>query len=225
MSGFDPNLERLHLNELPADAAAALRAAPGTAERLAALRESDGDVRARYPSLPRRRQASPARRGGLVLALAAAVALIVVTQSPPPVADPPGLEIATAKGEPVLELWRDDPDGPQVLSDGDPVAAGATLQARVAGAGLPVALLLSLDGRGVVTRHYAGPVKPGTQALPVAYTLDDAPEFERFLLVVGQESPDPAVVETALRRAGANGAIVLPSNLRWRTTTLRKESP
>jgi anti-sigma-K factor RskA len=66
-------------------------------------------------------------------------------------------------------------------------------------------LILSLDGRGRVTRHF--PMPPGKPCLlelntkillPVAIELDDAPRFERFFFIT---SPYPIDVEDVLRRA------------------------
>jgi hypothetical protein len=70
-------------------------------------------------------------------------------------------------------------------------------------------VILSVDGRGAVTRHLpavgeqAAPLRPGgTVALEDAYRLDDAPRLERFYLVAADE---PFALEPVLVLAGSTG--------------------
>ena len=72
-------------------------------------------------------------------------------------------------------------------------------------------VILSVDGRGVVTRHlpvHGTQSAPLTSGRPVAltqsYELDDAPGFERFMLVTADEPFTVTVVEDALRRQHAS---------------------
>jgi hypothetical protein len=98
-------------------------------------------------------------------------------------------------------------------------------------------VILSVDGRGVVTRHL--PVN-GTQAAPLmsgrpvalaqSYELDDAPGFERFVLVAADEPFAVTAVEDALRRqhaslgAAANERRVdLPDSMDQFTLVVKKE--
>jgi hypothetical protein len=66
-------------------------------------------------------------------------------------------------------------------------------------------IILSLDGRGTVTLHYPAPPSTNTRIeknrrilLPSSYELDDAPGFERFILVT---SRTPIDVRLAYRAA------------------------
>jgi hypothetical protein len=66
-------------------------------------------------------------------------------------------------------------------------------------------IILSLDGRGTVTLHYPAPPSTNTRIeknrkilLPRSYELDDAPGFERFILIT---SRTPINVRAAYRAA------------------------
>jgi hypothetical protein len=70
-------------------------------------------------------------------------------------------------------------------------------------------VIFSVDGRSAVTLHY--PYRPGQSTqlvsgrrtfLSEAYTLDDAPDFEVFIMVV---SAEPLDAQTVLRTARALG--------------------
>jgi hypothetical protein len=72
-------------------------------------------------------------------------------------------------------------------------------------AGRRYGVVVSIDGRGRVTRHLprtgdrAAPLRAGAPVpLPEAYRLDDAPGFERFFLVT---SDAPFSVELVVRAA------------------------
>lgn len=98
-------------------------------------------------------------------------------------------------------------------------------------------VILSVDGRGVVTRHlpvHGTASAPLTSGRPVAlaqsYELDDAPGFERFLLVAADEPFSVAAVEDALRRQHASlGAAAnerrldLPGSMDQFSLVVRKE--
>jgi hypothetical protein len=100
------------------------------------------------------------------------------------------------------------------------------------------ALAFSIDGRGVLTRHHpaAGrdarlkPQASGEAYFGAAYELDDAPEFERFWLVL---SPCPLSEEPVLAAArrlsrdvaqAREAALVLPPGYEQSEILLRKEA-
>ncbi|MEZ4235202.1 MAG: hypothetical protein R3F59_03370 [Myxococcota bacterium] len=84
-----------------------------------------------------------------------------------------------------LELWRRTPLGAERLRDGDWADEGDVVQLAVRSQGVR-ATILSVDGRGVVTEHLAPRSVPaGWVPLDHAFELDDAPGYERFLLLVG----------------------------------------
>jgi len=248
-------LERLALGELPAAQAEEIRrrlaAEEGGAARLEALRLSNREVLAAHP--PRviagaiqaknarlerdgQREGAP-RRGlawGLGLAAPAAAALLVVALSPG-VTQTPSAETTRMKGlEPRLVVHRKAGGDAETLSDGATVRAHDLLQLAYVAAGQRYGVIVSLDGGGAVTRHLpAGGTDAaaldgqGATLLPNAYELDDAPTFERFVLVTS-DSPFP--VETALAAArdivadagAATRPLALPEGLKQTSIVLRK---
>jgi hypothetical protein len=85
------------------------------------------------------------------------------------------------------------------------------------------AVLVSLDGRGVTTPHFptsgagAGKAPQGRTLLDTAYALDDAPGFERFVLVVGPNVTAERVVDAAKAVARTPSATTdrLPLPAEW----------
>lgn len=101
---------------------------------------------------------------------------------------------------------------PERLSNGAHAARGDLLQlAYAAGPDGRFGVLLSIDGAGRVTQHLpepgasaAAPLRsPREIRLPSAYELDDAPGFERFLLITAaQQFPVAAALDAARALAG-----------------------
>lgn len=240
-------LERLALGELPAPQADEIRrrleAEPGGAERLAALRTSDREILAAHP--PRvmaasiRERAQAPKRGrvlawGAAVAAPVAAAILVVAFSggPPPVSP---VETTRMKGlEPSLVLHRKAGSDAETLSDGATARAQDLLQLAYVAAGRRYGVILSMDGGGAITRHLpvGGSVAAaldlqGATLLPHAYELDDAPGFERFVLV---SSDSPFEVETALAAARAvvsdpeasTRPLALPEGLQQTSIVVRK---
>ena len=93
-----------------------------------------------------------------------------------------------------LFVYRNE-DGKAVrLSNGTKVAEGDILQLSYVCADPEYALIVSVDGNGVVTSHFpedstdsALLEKGGEFPLSYSYKLDDAPSFERFYLVTSNE--------------------------------------
>jgi hypothetical protein len=118
-----------------------------------------------------------------------------------------------APGTPQLWVYRQrtvaNSQQPERLSDGARAARGDLLQlAYASGRDGRYGVLLSIDGAGRVTQHLPEPGastaatlrSPNEINLPSAYELDDAPGFERFLLIT---SPQPFPVASALNAARA----------------------
>lgn len=173
---------------------------------------------------------------GLELAVVAALLVAVVRPSVlppalhgvhPDLALPEGVdaeELAAAgvriKGEADLLVHRLGEAGPELLPDGARAAPGDTVQLQVV-PGTYVgghALVVSVDGRGSLTRHYAGPLpEGGALALPRSFRLDDAPAFERFVLVLSPEGPVDTAVIDEIRSRG------VPASAPYLTHTLVKD--
>lgn len=243
-------VERLHQGDLPPAEAAAVRARlaeEGGLSRLDALARDDARFAEAHPVAPaaaeiRRRAAEPVRRrvrpGRMLVAmvpLAAAAAAVFVLG---PLARRDGGDddgVRLKGGSPHLAVHRQRTGAePEVLARGARARAGDLLQLTVVSAGRPYGVVVSVDGRGVVTRHGPG---DGPRAAPLsargavplahAYRLDDAPEFERFFLVTGGSPFETGPVVEAIRRLAAEGGARagspgLPPGLAWSDFVLEK---
>ncbi len=226
-------LEQLHAGELDQDTAAALRArieAQGVQSELEELAASDADILARLPAPAMadaiRGRARPRRLwvAAPVLAAAMGLALFALPVSPEtPLPDEPVLEPTNIKGGVRLLVFRQGPEGQQELRDGELARPGDRLQLMSVAGSFPHALVFSVDGSGVLTEHRVGPYQGGTHALPDSYELDDAPEFERFFLVVSAQPIDAEPIFEQAQGLSPQDPLELPSELLWASTTLRKE--
>lgn len=242
-------LERAHLGELPPAEAAALadRLTPDQRAHLAELAAEDAALQVSHPPAKvaaeiRRRAGLSVRRKatawGLGLTVAAAAAAALLVTAPPPASPRQAVAVDApadglrAKGDPRLLVFRNAGAEPELLLDGAQAKAGDALQLGViAEAGLH-GVIVSLDGAGVVTRHW--PEGEGDTALPAgrvvldfSYVLDDAPAHERFVLVTADDALDPAAVEAAAQAVAAGAdpqttPLALPEGWRQATLTLRK---
>ena len=254
-------LERLALGELSAAEAARVRerveAEPGGLERLAELERSDGEILERYAPRPMAARiegrlaveprAKAPRRWWIPAAPLAAAALAVAVwvampeshkvevqkkvknHTPHPPAH--GAETERVKGRPQLMVFRDVAGDDEHLEDGDVASAGDLLQVKYRAGDARYGVILSIDGRGGVTRHFpeetGGSTKlelGGAIALERSYELDDAPEFERFILVSSRQQ---IVVEDVVRAAaglgdGAEDQLVLAEGLEQTSLLLKK---
>jgi hypothetical protein len=157
------------------------------------------------------------------------------------VAQPTQAETERAKGlAPSLRVYRRRADGPQLLADGQRVEAGDVLQLGYVAPGMSHAVLLSLDGRGQVTLHWPASKEASTQLskeaqgeqlLPTAYELDDAPRFERFVLITARRSlhvPELLRAARDLARQGAqarSAPLLLPVHTEQVSVWLDKGGP
>lgn len=257
-------LERYRADDLPAAQAAGLREAiaadEGLRQRLAALERSDADILAAYPpavfaasvtrraaregtatnelvpkSPPRRPAWAPALAAGLVVLVAGGVLWRVNPPAPgessevSPSGDRPkggslGLHVYRKGGE--LRVER--------LNPGDVARPLDLVQLAYQAGGHRYGVIVSIDGRGVVTRHlptegdWAAALQAGGAiALDTAYRLDDAPRLERFYMVAADQPFPVSSVLAAAGRAGLDPSITdrLPLGGRFAQASflLRKE--
>jgi hypothetical protein len=138
---------------------------------------------------------------------------------------------------PKLLLFRQTGQGVETLASGNQAHENDVIQLAYQAAGRRHGVIVSIDGRGVVTRHMP---KTGTRSVeldsggPVplaeAYRLDDAPRFERFILVASDEPFAVELVVDAARRAIEDGklepsaSLPLPDSFDQFTFMLNKES-
>lgn len=224
-------VERLRLGELPPEVAARVRArleARGELGRVQALAADDAAILARHPSLPRHVLArvaagAPERRAGAVrwvplLAVVAATMVLAlrvpieagVPRSSSSSGDPTERTDLTdrMKGDPALFVWRERAGASPVrVRDGDRAEAGDRLRLVFERGDFAAAALYSIDGRGTVTEHLAPGVAAPRVTLPSSFVLDDAPDFERFLLVLAREpfgDPELRALGSALEALAAS---------------------
>jgi hypothetical protein len=233
-------LERYRLGEKTSDEAAAferrLHGDDELRQRLEALEASDEGIRRRYPPavlaaavrqrLEARAEDAPRVAGGVfglrwrTVAVLAGV-LVLVVLAGPQLPGPGDESHDRIKGlEPTLLLFRKTPEGSEPLQDGATARAGDLIRIGYRAAGQGWGVILSVDGRGVVTQHLP---RDGVQAarlsaesqvlLDSAYELDDAPRWERFYFVAGSAPFDATPVIEAARGVAASGAASPPPAL------------
>ncbi|MEE9386065.1 MAG: hypothetical protein V3V08_21855 [Nannocystaceae bacterium] len=159
-----------------------------------------------------------------------------------PVAPTAEIESTRSKGmAPHLTVARKRGSEIEQLEDGSAVQPGDVLQLGYVASGRTHGVILSFDGRGVVTLHHPAQVSASTEldglgevALDFSYQLDDAPNFERFMFVtfdreqVVASSVDAAAIvraaETLARDKAARTrqSLALPDAFEQSSLLLRK---
>jgi hypothetical protein len=225
-------LERYALGELPDEEKEEIRLLSSSIPEIqAALEEissSNHDILALYPPLTVKasltthleetsKKPFPLRRF-LTISSVVATFLILILVLPLLKQKPriihPGSEqdISLVKGIPAVDLsrtqllvYRKIQDGVEILSDGERARTGDLLQLAYVTTEDSYGMILSIDGRGVVTLHLpeskgaSTKLEGGKQCLlPSAFELDDAPEFERFFFLT---SNSPIDVDGVLKEA------------------------
>jgi hypothetical protein len=231
----DWELERYLLGELPSTRMEEIKKLLETdselREELAALKRSNEEILKQYPPgtvVPQMKvqfeksRAAKETRPILIKRLiyatpvlaAALVALIIVFQNPGghTTQDIQGLQGTRIKGtetidvsKPHILVHRKANDTVELLESGDKASAGDLLQIAYMSVGATYGVILSIDGRGVVTLHYPEsedkePIldQDKKTLLPTSYELDDAPDFERFFFITSKSIID---VQTILKSA------------------------
>lgn len=252
----DITLERYRLNELPANEAsqlaARLAADNDLRNRLAALEASDHQIRSELPAavlakgiasrltftapaatspLSWMRWALPAG-GALMLAFFIVRPLALEPTVAPPVATADNERVKGADG--ALAIYRRTDRGSELLADGDRARTGDLLRIGYKVASPGYGIILSVDGRGLVTRHLpaagerAVPLASGdTVLLDSSYELDDAPRWERFYLVTSPSAFEIEPVLKALGRAAplaGSPTLTLGPDLEHVTFVLQKDT-
>lgn len=140
------------------------------------------------------------------------------------------------KGKARLMVFRNAGDRAERLEQDALVREGDVIQLRYNAGGRRYGVIASVDGAGVVTLHFpasedappeATALAKETTSLPHAYSLDDAPRFERFFFITANEPIDlraglAALHELAQRDDSADAELELPAGLRQWSLRLRK---
>lgn len=231
-------LERYLLGELAPpemeDVRKAAQSDGAVARRLEELRQSNGEILRKYPpeSIVRQvhgraytaRSVRPKPGSGHHFGmLPRAAALIVVLlfvllpiyqrleQRPPQGTEP---ETRMKGGGPSLLLYRKVPSGSERLDEGSLAHKGDMIQIAYQGSDHGFGVIVSLDGRGVVTLHLP---ERGSQSarletgrlvpLESAFELDDAPRWECFYFITAAQ---PFPVDLILQAAHKLNAAETP---------------
>ncbi len=247
-------IEKAALGEATEAERQQVEASEGSAGRMAALRESNAEILARYPvgpavaELQRRVAASqrrPRRRAMMwlpvaVMAAGSVLALLFLPQLRP------GGDSATSDGVrtkgllPHLVAFRQPAAGARgqtqgqadELADGAIARAGESVQLGYVAAGQRYGVLISIDGRGGVTLHLPASeselspaLRQGGQALlEQSFRLDDAPRFERFFLVSSPDQPFSVAEVMRSARKLANNSTLAETALLGLPAGLRQSS-
>ena len=184
--------------------------------RIDDLRRSNEDILRRYPPermIPdiRRRADESSSHSGRVrkvaipaFAAAALVAVAVLFGIDKAAFYRHTAEDTRFKGDSAIYVYRKNASGIERLKNGDRASERDLVQIAFISPD-PYAIVLSIDGRGTVTLHSpiredASTAVPAgrTVAVARAYELDDAPGFERFILIT---SGQPLTIRETLRSA------------------------
>ncbi len=185
----------------------------------------------------------------MTAAAIAAIATIAIVVVPRDVGRPAVVDSRGAHGtdddrddrikglRPALAVYRRTADGSETLADGAVTRPGDLLRIGYRAAGRAYGVILSVDGRGI---GHAAPAprrlraaalrREATVLLDQAYELDDAPRWERFYFVTGDEPFAVAPILDAARRIAANdlgshaAALPLPPGLEQSSFSIQKET-
>ena len=245
-------LERHRLGELPPDEAArvdeALAGDPEARAQVDGLREDDARILDAHPPrvmaaairerIERESRATSPPRARVPVLSAAAAALCLLAFLPLAL-QRSSLPETRIKGlAPSLLVFRESANRPEPLAASSVARADDVIQLAYQAAGRPFGSVISIDGRGHVTRHLprtgdraARLESGGPVPLSEAYRLDDAPGFELFFLVTADApfSVEAVVREAARQYGNAAGSaragirLDLPPNLAQFRFELRKE--
>jgi hypothetical protein len=225
-------LERYALGELPEEEEEEIRqwtsSMPEIQAALEEIRSSNREILSLYPPQTvkasistwqddRPKELFPKKR---ILAISAAVSAFLILllvlpllkQKPPIVYPDLEQDNTTVKGIPTVDLsktqllvYRKIQDQVEMMSDGEYARMGDLLQLAYVAVEDPYGIILSIDGRGVITLHLPDSEQKSTKLegkkqffLPNAIELDDAPDFERFFFLT---SKSPIDVEEVLQEA------------------------
>jgi hypothetical protein len=159
---------------------------------------------------------------GIALAAAAALVLLIVPlHSWLDRSTEESSRTERVKGlSPRLVLFRKTEAGSERLEDGTAAERGDLIRIAYQAVERSYGIIFSVDGRGTVTRHLpregerASPLeRDGMILLDSSYELDDAPSWERFYLVTGNDPFDVEPILRAARRVEIDRPVERPERL------------
>ena len=239
-------IERVLLGEAPLDT----ELTSSEKARLCELQADNKDILDKYPpalfaeEIKRRTRAKNVRAEHKVSrfswiwtlgpSLAAACSLFLAFNLLEPPTKPVIEQETTRLKGVALLLHKKTPSGIKSLISGDSVREGDRIQVGYRIDAERYGVVVSVDGRGITTVHvptdgeYAQHMPPGTSRLPFSYELDNAPEFERFFIVLSPQQFELRTVTKAAKfliqkNEAKNKALALPDEFEQFAITLLKE--
>jgi hypothetical protein len=240
-------LERYALGELPDEEKEEIQRLTSTDLDLQAaleeIKSSDRDILSLYPptiikaNLLAQLEKAPDKsfplRRVLVISSAVATFLILILVLPIFKKEPRIIfsdsrqDITLVKGIPAVDLsktqllvYRKIQDQVEILTDGKPARTGDLLQLAYITAEETYGMILSIDGRGLVTMHFPQDKGESTalelnkqSLLANAIELDDAPDFERFFFLTSETPIDVDAVLKKVKDQAENTEQVKQSDL------------
>ena len=127
-----------------------------------------------------------------------------------------------------IRLFKKTTDQPQLLYSGSVALEGDEVQIQYT-TRRPYGVILSVDGRGVVSQHFPDSdtnntrIETGTHVLPFAFELDDAPGYEMFFFL-SSDTPISlaAIIKKSARIKSIQESIVVPDNIHLEKVVLHK---
>ena len=227
-------VERLRLGELSPAEGARVRQRLAEAGELARLEMPEEVGFERLPEtvrdrLERARRLEQARQRGAwrtwSLAVTAASFAVMAMVLGMPAGPPSGASENRAKGGASLAVYRQIPGGHEALADGALARPGDVLQLGYRPGSARMVAIYSIDGRGLVTTHLrpttARSQGPAETRLPAAFALDDAPGFERFVLILDDTIDEAAAAARMQALARRRDARTAPIDGPWRAISIR----
>lgn len=108
-----------------------------------------------------------------------------------------------------LFVYKKEAKGASILKSFSKVSGGDIVQLSYVSAGHEFGAIISIDGNGTITRHLpddgnmASTLKSGGEiALNFAYQLDNAPTFERFILISSSRNFSLTSIINSITQAG-----------------------
>lgn len=170
-----------------------------------------------------------ASRTAMIAIPAACALLVLLTVFGPRQDEEPGVR---SKGYgPAIVLYKQSEGGAELLQNNATVLPGDTVQLAYHAGRMEQGVILSIDGNGVVTRHFpregefsAHLEDENLVLMPYAYRLDEAPDFERFYFVASAEKfPLGGIIDSVRDSiASETGDISLPDGYTVYTILLKK---
>ena len=107
-----------------------------------------------------------------------------------------GAAASTQSADPQLKLYRQKGREIQALNDGDFARSGDVIQITYNAGSGEYGVIFSVDGNGSITRHFpensweAAPLEHRNDETPLdfSYELDNAPDFECFVMVTSKKA-------------------------------------